>query len=272
VGQIGLAVEQWPPGYTQHQVWARLEDGTQVLLAEFDGYTTIEMSLSYLLSTPLDNVVAVRVRTLKTPAWVGWKEINVVRMPPAGEACLLSLPGSGELKTGPGSEYKTNITLSLGQVVYADAYAVDAEGNRWWRAPSDQWIADAQVKAGEACGTLPEVEGPDVKTVPVTFMVTVPDNTTGDVMMGGSFPGTPFPPWIPYTIQLQKLSGNVYSVTLDLPVGTRVEYLYNRNSWDSIERPENCGAINPRTFVVEDVEEMLLEDVVIKWHDLDGCG
>jgi hypothetical protein len=55
-------------------------------------------------------------------------------------------------------------------------------------------------------------------------------------------------------------------VTIDLPVGTQVEYVYTRSSWESIERP---GDTPPRTFTVEDTSPMERDERVEKWQDLD---
>jgi len=65
--------------------------------------------------------------------------------------------------------------------------------------------------------------------------------------------------------------GPVWEITVELPIGSQTEYVYNRGGWDRIERQASCGQTEPRQVTIGG-EAMTLDDTVVEWHDLDGCG
>jgi hypothetical protein len=270
IQRVGMTVAQWPPGDTRHQVWARLSSDEMVLLAEIQGYTTIDMALGVDLPVALQDVVAVRIQTLSSPSWAGWGEIEVISAPqPEQQACLLRASGSVNLYADPEDTTAAFSTLSAGQLAYAAGQHEASDGSLWYHVAPETWALSAEVTPSGDCDALPAVDPDANPTVPVTFSVTVPPGPTPEVFIGGFFPGTPYPAWIPYAIFMTRQGGGVWTVTLDLPVGADIEYIYNRNSWETVERPENCGETIPRTFTVEAGEGMLIEDEVVKWRDRD---
>jgi hypothetical protein len=64
-------------------------------------------------------------------------------------------------------------------------------------------------------------------------------------------------------------SGSVWTVTIDLPIGTTVSYLYTRGTWDSVERAAACGEVANRTIIV-DAAPITIRDEVSAWAD--DCG
>lgn len=74
----------------------------------------------------------------------------------------------------------------------------------------------------------------------------------------------------PHAVILEP-TGESYSVTLWLPVGSEIEYVYNRGDWGRVEPPVSCGETPPRALTVGK-QATTLRDRVEKWHDLDACG
>lgn len=273
VGQVGFTVGQWPPGYTHHQVWARLADNRYVLLADFNGYTTIDMSLNYKLPVPVRDVKSVRFLQLTSPSWAGYKEVEVISAPSTTgpEACFAKLGGTVRLTNYPAEDAREIGTLKSGDEVYFGAVYMDKSGVGWAQVGENAWLKTDGLAIGQDCesASLAETD-PGPKLVTVTFNVTVPDNTQGEVFIAGYFKGVNLPAWIPYMILLTKQDGNLWTVTLDLPAGTEVSYVYTRSSWETIERPEACpGDTPPREFTVQDLPQVQRDDSVAKWRDLD---
>jgi hypothetical protein len=71
-------VSQWPAGETVHQVWGGGPTGDLILLHEFRGHTEGGQVLEFVPADPLEGIQVVRIATLESPSWVGWKEIEVV--------------------------------------------------------------------------------------------------------------------------------------------------------------------------------------------------
>jgi len=78
VRYISLNPEQTPGGYTQHRIYGKRPDGTQVFLGEYNG-PTISGGIFTVLVDPRvgDNVRFVRVETISSPSAVSWREIEV---------------------------------------------------------------------------------------------------------------------------------------------------------------------------------------------------
>ncbi|HAV76975.1 MAG TPA: hypothetical protein DCX53_06425 [Anaerolineae bacterium] len=272
VGQVGFAVGQWPPGYTHHQVWARLSDGRFVLLSDFNGYTTVEMSLRHKLPVPVEDVVAVRFLQLESPSWAGYKEVEVISAPTPDEtACFAKAIGSPKLMSYPSEDANVAGSLNANDEVYLDGIFTSDDGTEWAQVGGDAWVRAEALSKSDSCATsLTVLNEAPVRFVDVTLEVEVPASTEGDVFIGGFIPGTEYPSWIPWAFLLTKKSADVWSLTLDVPVGTTIEYVYTRGSFENIERPINCGETDPRMLVVGDAP-VTQNDIVAKWRDKD-CG
>jgi len=79
IGQIRLAVSQYPDGQTVHQVWGRGSGEDYRLLHEFRGFTTDSQVLEYTPPAPWTGLQFIRVDTLESPSWVSWREIEILR-------------------------------------------------------------------------------------------------------------------------------------------------------------------------------------------------
>ena len=82
---IDLVIDQWPAGYTIHQIWAKTNDPSAVfvLLHEFKGNTTMDQVLSYTSPSDMDAYRYFKILTTRSPSWVSWKEIRIHRQDPA---------------------------------------------------------------------------------------------------------------------------------------------------------------------------------------------
>jgi hypothetical protein len=58
------------------------------------------------------------------------------------------------------------------------------------------------------------------------------------------------PAWLPWMVVLQPAGGNTHTITMLLPVGSEIEYLYTRSSWDSVERGDACTSIPNRELTL----------------------
>ena len=268
IQRVGMNTAQWPPGVTNHRVYARLADGRLVLLGQMEAFTTVDMVLEVNLPKPLDDVVGVRIETSKNSSWVAWREIEVVSsLSSETKACLATTASQTNLYADPDDQAVVLGSLPAGQTIYLNGRYVTPEGAAWLSTGGDTWLSESSVNLPENCILDPGTPRP--RLVPVIFRVTVPEGTSGEVFMAGEFDGTELPVYLPWTILLTPAGANTYEVTVPLPVGFEVKYLFTRGGWETIQRPASCGETVPKSFVVGDEASILIEDEVVKWQDLD---
>jgi len=75
--EIRLNVSQYPAGETTHRVWGSRPNGTEQLLHEFKSDTDDLQWLMYKPPQPWKGIQFVRVETVASPSWVGWREIQI---------------------------------------------------------------------------------------------------------------------------------------------------------------------------------------------------
>jgi hypothetical protein len=78
IQEIRLVVSQTPAGETRHQIWVRGEANDYRLFTELKGWTRDRQ----VLTVPLGDVSDIRfvkVLTVESPSWVGWREIEIIR-------------------------------------------------------------------------------------------------------------------------------------------------------------------------------------------------
>jgi hypothetical protein len=80
IASIRLTVEQSPAGETVHRVYGKGPGtgGDFVLLTTLSGVTESLDVLDYTPAEPLRDVQFIRVETITSPSWVGWREIEVI--------------------------------------------------------------------------------------------------------------------------------------------------------------------------------------------------
>jgi len=86
VQRVNLIVAQRPDGETTHEVWASsqpiredTESATRVIT--FDGFTKDRQWLMAWFTQP-QTARYIQIRTIRSPSWVAWKEIQVVAVLP----------------------------------------------------------------------------------------------------------------------------------------------------------------------------------------------
>ena len=124
------------------------------------------------------------------------------------------------------------------------------------------------VSAGEAT--------PQRQRVPVTFVAVVPDYTdqgAGDVYLAGDLGAADLPFWDPAGVKMTRMDATTWTVTLEIPEGSNLQYKYARGTWDAVEKSPDCEEIANRTLSIERGSAALeTRDVIAKWRDLDNCG
>ncbi len=256
LGQVGLAVDQWPSGATHHRLWATLRGGREVLLADIERYLHTDSALDYVFDMPLPEVTGLRIDTLESPSWVGWREVSAVAAEPAGRPCLVD---ARVVRTAPRPSARISTTLGPKQRALAEArFAGDPA---WLRVPGDHW-----VRAGRSvCPELPLADGPALDLVPVTFEVRVPARS-GEVFFAGDFPpALALPVWNPATVWMSPNRKRVRRATVPLPRGEQLAYKYTEGgSWEGAETDRGCRQLPDRTLTVE--PGLVVRDRVRAWH------
>ena len=78
IDEIRLLVAQYPAGDTIHQIQLRVSESTTYETThEFRAFTEDDEWLVYAPDSGNENISAIRIRTLSSPSWVAWKEIQV---------------------------------------------------------------------------------------------------------------------------------------------------------------------------------------------------
>lgn len=78
IGEIRLRVGQWPAGTTLHQLWVGTTQDAMQQVYKFSGQEYDFDVLIFMPVSPLDNIRYVRIVTTESPAWVAWREIEVL--------------------------------------------------------------------------------------------------------------------------------------------------------------------------------------------------
>ncbi len=76
IGHVALLIAQTPEGATQHRVPGRSDGEGWRLLHQFEGVTADSQTLEVTPPEPWKNVRYLRIETVKSPSWVGWREIE----------------------------------------------------------------------------------------------------------------------------------------------------------------------------------------------------
>lgn len=104
-----------------------------------------------------------------------------------------------------------------------------------------------------------------VQTADVTFEVHVPPRTPAedDIYISGNIPE--LGPWDPGRRRLERAGRRRFAVTLEIPVGTRLEYKITRGSWETVEKGSRGEEIANRQLAV--TGDDTVEVRVAKWRD-----
>lgn len=80
IAEVNLLVSQYPAGETVHKVFVRGPGtgGSYLLLHTFSEFTADLDWLNLPITTPLEDIRYIRIETVSSPSWVGWREIEVI--------------------------------------------------------------------------------------------------------------------------------------------------------------------------------------------------
>lgn len=129
-------------------------------------------------------------------------------------------------------------------------------------------------------GWSPEVVATaELRTVSVTFDVTVPATTDGtglSVYIAGSLNRLDggLPEWNPGGTVLTRVDATTWTITLTGEETTAIEYKYTLGSWDYVEKDGVCGEISNRQLTLSYGADgtQSVNDTVLNWRNVDPCG
>ncbi|MBE0685959.1 MAG: cellulase family glycosylhydrolase [Anaerolineaceae bacterium] len=78
IGAVRLVVSQSPAGITRHQLWGGPSRADLQLLYTFEEETSDLQTLEYYVDEAIQNIRYLRVKTVLSPSWIGWREIEVL--------------------------------------------------------------------------------------------------------------------------------------------------------------------------------------------------
>lgn len=119
----------------------------------------------------------------------------------------------------------------------------------------------------------------ELRTVHVTFNVTVPNSTDGagrPVYIAGTLDRLDggLPQWNPAGVQLTRVDATHWTITLSGREATQIEYKYALGSWDYVEKDTNCDEINNRLLTLSYGTNgaQIVNDSVQNWRNVAPCG
>lgn len=118
-----------------------------------------------------------------------------------------------------------------------------------------------------------------VRSVSVTFTVTVPASTDGtgrQVHIAGFLNRLDggLPEWNPGGVALTRVDATHWQITLTGKEGTQIDYKYALGSWDYVEKDGSCGEIANRqlTLAYGATGQQQVADTIVNWRNVSPCG
>jgi hypothetical protein len=214
----------------------------------------------------------VRQRSADEP----WQTIAVSQLV-AGEPITMHLNGAGYV-TDVDAEYTTVttrlITAHNGYLVTTNGQAYRLTGAAAQVRPSWQLGTFLRLRvdpqSGEAfdvsASSQPFSGAPLAQLIPVTFVVTVPPRTPSRDIV---YMATDASNWVPNGVRMSPVSGNRWTVTLNLGKGASIKYKYTRGSWQTAETNQSGMEIPNRSLTITQTQdEQHVDDIVVRWSDL----
>lgn len=156
VERITLQVAQYPPGETRHQVWALMQDGSRILLQDFDRSTSEDDILTVRLDAPLPDVMGIRVETLYSPSWVSWKEIEIFSSDSEQVACVVQANGAANLRSEASTSSDVAGSLASGSGAVVDHQISGNDGFVWYQLLQGDWVREDVISPTGGCEALPD--------------------------------------------------------------------------------------------------------------------
>lgn len=81
IKKIKLLVDQYPDGYTEHEIFAGQNSNPKTLIKTFSGNTIMNQWLEHSFPSSINQIRFIRIVTKQSPSWVAWKEIKIYGEP-----------------------------------------------------------------------------------------------------------------------------------------------------------------------------------------------
>jgi glycosidase/fibronectin type 3 domain-containing protein len=177
------------------------------------------------------------------------------------EVLRSTTPGSGyEMVGRVTSNAFTDLAIVEGTTYYYVVRSVDNSFNRSGNSNEVQAIAE-------------------LRTVSVTFNVTVPASTDGTgkaVYIAGTLSRLDggLPDWNPSGVVLTRVDATHWTITLTGKEYTQIEYKYALGDWNFVEKDGACGEIGNRqlTLTYGSDGTQTVNDTVLNWRNVSPCG
>ncbi len=146
--------------------------------------------------------------------------------------------------------------------------------------PTYTYVVRAVDQAFNRSGNSNEVAAvAELRTVSVTFTVTVPASTDGTgkaVTIAGTlsrFDGG-HPDWDPGAVALTRVDATHWTITLTGKETTSVEYKYALGAWDFVEKGGSCEELGNRLLTLSYGANgtQAVNDTVLNWRNVSPCG
>ncbi len=118
-----------------------------------------------------------------------------------------------------------------------------------------------------------------LRTVSVTFTVTVPGSTDGtgrSVYIAGTLDRLDgnLPQWDPAGVVMARLDSTHWTITLTGKENTALEYKYVLGDWNYVEKDGACQEVNNRTLTLDYGSSgvQTVNDTVPNWRNVPPCG
>ena len=118
-----------------------------------------------------------------------------------------------------------------------------------------------------------------LRTVSVTFNVTVPASTDGtgrSVYIAGTLSRLDggMPDWNPGSVVLTRLDATHWTIILTGDETIQIEYKYTLGDWEHVEKDNVCGEIGNRqlTLTYGSSGTQVVNDTVLNWRNVAPCG
>jgi hypothetical protein len=148
------------------------------------------------------------------------------------------------------------------------------QGQTYWYA-----VRSVDTSFNRSAPSAPVSQFADLRTVRVTFTVTVPattDATGRSVHIAGTLDRLDggLPPWDPGATSLTRVDATHWTITLTGKESTQLEYKYTLGDWDHVEKDTSCGEIGNRqlTLAYGASGTQTAADTVANWRNVAPCG
>jgi len=161
LANVGLWLEQYPPGETRTLVTATTADGTAIVVADHVALTSGGERLSFALPGGVPNVTAVRVEIARSPSWISLYEVELLRSSESGRACVLTSGGNVNLRLAATTGAGLAGRLERGQALIGTRRHDGGAGPHWFETHAGTFVRSDVIAASPGCARLGPAEPGD---------------------------------------------------------------------------------------------------------------